>query len=68
MMKTITLEIEDDAHKELTQLINLKTMTGMTHEMDYQFILRVLFGIHQGRSSFRITKNDLEYGMKNLKK
>jgi len=44
-MKTIILNIEDNAYAELKSVINFKKMTGQDYTLDCQFIFMILYGI-----------------------
>jgi hypothetical protein len=66
-MKTITLNIEDDAHKELTNALGLRNMLADNIGVDYQFIFRILFEMYKNSDSVTITKELLEQGMINVR-
>lgn len=66
-MKTITLNIEDDAHKELKSIINFKMINGQDYTPDCQFIFMILYGIHKDSPSITITKELLERKMRDIK-
>jgi len=59
-MKTITLNIEDDAYKSILNFINFRKITGNDIGPDYQFIIAILFGIHTDEPDVTITKDWLD--------
>ena len=65
-MKTITLNIEDDAHKELTSIVNFKMMNDQDYEPDCQFIFFILYAIYKDSPSITIAKELLERKMRKM--
>ena len=63
-MKTITLNIEDDAHDELKNILGFKMRAQQDHEIDFQFIFLIFYGIHKNSPSITITKELIERGMR----